>query len=258
MEIYVFDCDERVINLQRTKVYVFSDSVLCLGKILDNPESNEAWEQRLGWIKSSHNYRNFDRIDREQWTSSGIFSQDSISCSSVRKSEFYCTDWEKHQKISQEEFYFCRCSTTFLVEQKTMKKNVWQMLDSYLCMQEDLEKDNGHSLVLDLKRSGTLSKKTVHKEFGTKLQKGCCWKSLRVDVQFSVLRLHCPEVDSKAKDMVKCRYTLRPIWKRLRLFRIIVSASQLSLSEQSQRDVKSMKPFTINRAQCDQDRSSFG
>ena len=28
--------DERIINLQRTKVYVFSDSVLCLGKILEN------------------------------------------------------------------------------------------------------------------------------------------------------------------------------------------------------------------------------
>ena len=28
--------DERVINLQRTKVYVFSDYVLCLGKILEN------------------------------------------------------------------------------------------------------------------------------------------------------------------------------------------------------------------------------
>ena len=55
--------DERIINLQRTKVYVFSDSVLCLGKILQNPESNDAWEQRLGWIKSSQNYRNFDRID---------------------------------------------------------------------------------------------------------------------------------------------------------------------------------------------------
>ena len=36
--------DERVINLQRTKVYVFSDSVLCLGKIFDNPHSNDAWE----------------------------------------------------------------------------------------------------------------------------------------------------------------------------------------------------------------------
>ena len=57
--------DERVINLQRTKVYVFSDSVLCLGKILENPESYDAWEQKLGWIKSSQNYRNFDRIDGE-------------------------------------------------------------------------------------------------------------------------------------------------------------------------------------------------
>ena len=57
--------DERIINLQRTKVYVFWDSVLCLGKILQNPESDEAWEQRLRWIKSSQNYRNFDRIGGE-------------------------------------------------------------------------------------------------------------------------------------------------------------------------------------------------
>ena len=41
---------------------------------------------------------------------------------------------------------------TFPVEQKTMKKNVWQMLDSYLCMQEDLVKDNGHFSVLILKK----------------------------------------------------------------------------------------------------------
>ena len=56
--------DERVINLQRTKVYVFSDSVLCLGKIFENPQLNDAWKQRLGWFKSSK-YRNFDRIDGE-------------------------------------------------------------------------------------------------------------------------------------------------------------------------------------------------
>ena len=57
--------DERVTNLQRTKVYVFSDSVFCLGKIFENPESNNAWEQRLGWLKPSSNDRNFDRIDGE-------------------------------------------------------------------------------------------------------------------------------------------------------------------------------------------------
>ena len=37
--------DERVINLQRTKVYVFSDSLLCPGKILETTQSNDAWEQ---------------------------------------------------------------------------------------------------------------------------------------------------------------------------------------------------------------------
>ena len=57
--------DERVINLQRTKVYVFSVSVLGLGKIFENRQSNDAWEQRLGWLKSSSKYRNFDRIDGE-------------------------------------------------------------------------------------------------------------------------------------------------------------------------------------------------
>ena len=57
--------DGRIINLQRTKVYVFSDYVLCLGKIFENPEPDDAWEQRLGRMKSSQNYRNFDRIDGE-------------------------------------------------------------------------------------------------------------------------------------------------------------------------------------------------
>ena len=36
--------DETVINLQRTKVHVFSDSVLCLGKVHQHPESYEAWK----------------------------------------------------------------------------------------------------------------------------------------------------------------------------------------------------------------------
>ena len=39
--------DEQVISLQLAKVYVFSDSVLCLGKIHKNTHSNSAWENRL-------------------------------------------------------------------------------------------------------------------------------------------------------------------------------------------------------------------
>ena len=31
-------CDEEVISLSHAKVYVFSDSVLCLGKMNENPQ----------------------------------------------------------------------------------------------------------------------------------------------------------------------------------------------------------------------------
>ena len=43
--------DEQIISLQRTKVDVFSDSVLCLGKMNENPRSNIAWEQRFVFQK---------------------------------------------------------------------------------------------------------------------------------------------------------------------------------------------------------------
>ena len=57
--------DETVINLQRAKVYVFSDSVLCLERILQHPESNEAWKKRIGWITTDKSYRDFDGINGE-------------------------------------------------------------------------------------------------------------------------------------------------------------------------------------------------
>ena len=81
--------DERVVNLQRTKVYVFSDSVLCLGKIHENTQSNAAWEQRLEWFKSTHT-EPWTELMVSQWNSSGVSSQDSIRCSSVKKFKSYC------------------------------------------------------------------------------------------------------------------------------------------------------------------------
>ena len=57
--------DEQVISLLYTKVYVFSDSVLCLGKTNGNPQSNIAWEDKLTWFKSSSEYRALDTIDGE-------------------------------------------------------------------------------------------------------------------------------------------------------------------------------------------------
>ena len=57
--------DEEVISLLHTKVYVFSDSVLCLGKMSENPQSNTVWEDKLTWFKCSSQYRALDTIDGE-------------------------------------------------------------------------------------------------------------------------------------------------------------------------------------------------
>ena len=136
----------------------------------------------------------------------------------------------RHQRLSHEESYLCRCSTTFPVDQKTTKKNVWRMPNSFLCTQRDLEKDNGHLLVLVLNRSGIVSVKTVHKEYGTIQLKGCFWNSQKVDVQSSALRVHCPEVESKSKGHGKLSIHYAADLETIEtIFRIFVSVNQLSL-----------------------------
>ena len=57
--------DETVVNLQRAKVYVFSDSVLCLGRVHQYPKSNESWKDKTGWITTSQIYRDYDGISGE-------------------------------------------------------------------------------------------------------------------------------------------------------------------------------------------------
>ena len=97
--------DEQVISLQRTKVYVFSDSVLCLGKMNENPQSNMAWEDRLTWFKSSSEYRALDKIDGEpmefEWNIFPGFTtlqlcnkvQEFLSKMSIQPEDFHWTDY---------------------------------------------------------------------------------------------------------------------------------------------------------------------
>ena len=97
--------DETVINLQRTKVYVFSDSVLCLGKVLQHPESNEAWKNRVARVKAERSYRDYDAINGEstevEWNIFPRFTT-LLLCDKIND---LLSDWEKHQQLSQEEFY---------------------------------------------------------------------------------------------------------------------------------------------------------
>ena len=57
--------DPVIINLQSIKVYVFSDSVLCLGKVLQHPESNEAWKNRVAGVRAERSYREYETVSGE-------------------------------------------------------------------------------------------------------------------------------------------------------------------------------------------------
>ena len=210
--------EARIINLQRTKVYVFSDCVLCLGKIFENPQSNDAWEQRLGWFKSSREYRNFDRIDGEpmdfEWNIFPGFNTLQIS------------DEVKSLLLKLGE----------TPENFTGRIMFMSMFNDISCGSRDNEEEcmlNAKLVSLYARRFRTGQWSLI----GPGSEKK--WYSISEDspqgiwdnmaermmlefaesgCPFSVLQLHCPEVDSKAKVMENCRYTVQPIWKRLRLF----------------------------------------
>ena len=57
--------DETVINLQSTGVYVFSDSVLYFGRVLQHLDSKEAWKNRVTGIQSGTSFRDYDAINGE-------------------------------------------------------------------------------------------------------------------------------------------------------------------------------------------------
>ena len=147
-----------------------------------------------------------------------------------------------------------------------------RMPNSFLFLQKDLEQDNGHLLVLVLKRSGTVSVKTVHKEYGTILLKGCWWNSQKADnfpcYKSVVQRSAQKQRPWKIVDTVYCAdlETIETI------FRIISTVNDLSLHgaaaemceeceslhERTGRPVVWRTIEFLIRAKRDQDRSAFG
>ena len=154
----------------------------------------------------------------------------------------------------------CRCSMIFPVDQKTTKKNAWQMPNSYLC---------AHGV---LKRSGTVSVKTVHKEYGTILRKGCCWNLLIADAQLPryepiVQRSTQKQRTWKIVDTLCSRFgngwdyfshdcRCKPA-QSLRCSRGDMWRVWIPSRENGETRCDGAIEF-LTRAQCDQDRSSFG
>ena len=183
--------DETVINLQSTKVYVFSDSVWCLGKILQHPDSNEAWKNRIAGVKAEKSYRDYDGINGE-----------SI--------EFELSELGQTPETFTGRILFMSMFNDISCDRKGYKEE---------CLA------NARVIKVVSRKFGVAQwsfvgpgSYIVHKELGIMSRTNCCWNSQTADILLPVQRLHCPGVFSKAKDMENCRYILLLILQHLRPF----------------------------------------
>ena len=148
--------DETVINLQSTKVYIFSDSVLCLKKVFQHPDSNEAWKNRIAGVKAEESYKDYDVIDGEptefEWNIFPGFTTLQLG----GKINDLLSDLGETPEIFTGRILFMSMFNDISCDRKAIKKNVWQMPESSKYLQRDLVLDNGHFLDQVLKRSGIL------------------------------------------------------------------------------------------------------
>ena len=210
--------DETVINLQRAKVYVFSDSVLFLGRIHQHPESNEAWKKRIVGVMAEKSYRDYDAINGEstefEWNIFPRFTTLQL-CGKV-------TDLLSNLGETPETFtgriLFMTMFNDISCDGKGNKEECLANARVVSIFAKKFGIDNGHLLVQVPRKSTILWKRIVHKEFGIISRTKCCWNSQKADVQFSAQQLQCLGEVSKAKDMESCRYILLLIIQQLRLF----------------------------------------
>ena len=116
---------ETVINLQSTKVYVFSDSVLCLGKVLQHPESNEAWKNRVAGVRSEKSYRDYHAINGEstefEWNIFPGFTTLQL-CDKIN--DLLSDLGQTPETFRGRSLFLCQCLMTSLVTETTTKMNV--------------------------------------------------------------------------------------------------------------------------------------
>ena len=191
--------DEIVISLQSTKVYVFSDSVLCFGKVLQHPESNEAWKNRVAGIRSEKSYRDYDAINGEstefEWNIFPGFKTLQL-CDKIND---LLSNLGQTPATFTGRILFMSMFHDISCDRKDNKDECLRNASRQSTCKEIWY----WTMVLyrtRLKRNGILPR-IAHKEPGTTLRSKCCWNLQKVDILLSVQRLHCPEAFSRAKEV---------------------------------------------------------
>ena len=184
--------DPVVIGLQSAKVYVFSDSVLCLGNVLQHSECNQAWKDRVAGVRAEKDYSDFDDIKGEsaefEWNIFPGFTTLQL-CDKINN---LLSSLGQTPETFTGRILFMSMFNDISCEGKDNKQQCLRDADFVKTFAKRFGTVNGLSLDQVLRKSGILAK-IARKESGTVLRKICYLSLQKVDIPFSAQRHLCPE-----------------------------------------------------------------
>ena len=154
---------DQVIQWTKAKVRVYSDSVLCLWKMLAQRNAITRWEGQVECPLLVENY--WESVER-QFNSSGISSQDSRHCTFFRRSRMIYKSGTLNLGNSQIGSFSCQRSTILIGQEKETIRFVFQMQKKSRHTRRISRKDTGRSSVLEMNRCGMEKQSTLLKESG--------------------------------------------------------------------------------------------
>ena len=210
--------DETVINLQRTKVYVFSDSVLCLGKILQHPESNEAWKNRIAGVMSEKSYRDFDGINGKptefEWNIFPGFTSLQL-CDKI--SDLLSSSGETPETFTGS-ILFMSMFNDISCDRKGIKEECLANARVVKVLAKKFGIGQWSFIGPGSEKKWYSGEENSPQGIWDHIADGMLLQFAENDVLFFVQQIHCPGVISRAKDMENCQYTSLQIIQQLKQF----------------------------------------
>ena len=177
---------DHVIQWTKAKLRVYSDSVLCLGKMYENKDASERCEGPVEEFKLSPSHKECWESMENQLNSSGIFSKDFRHCRFFRKSRMICESGSWNLRDSQTGSSSCQCSTTS-IGQGICTSNSEKSRNT----RKDSCRDTGRFSVLETKNSG-MELFLIHLRENMTLQPLKWWNDSKIPV-ISIHEYQCFE-----------------------------------------------------------------
>ena len=188
-------CD-RAIEIMKSQTFVFSDSMPCLGSI--NPDSVQAWKDKVTWYLETCYLKELDRIDGEPMEFEWKISQDLQQWHSRRRSKKF--DWITVWTWAlQWRIIFMSMYNDIFGENQEIMKIAWRIPCMLHHMQNSSRTNVGHIWDLVVRKSGMELTSTSQMVTGTELLRSWWSILLKAGILYLKPRVSLEEENWKVK-----------------------------------------------------------